>query len=114
MTITNDGQGKDRKGTKRDGLRLRWRWLMRRELSGGSDRDHRRLPCQTCFAEKRTSHGLWRYCAIDWHDGYEAEVSFNGNHFISSERDLPTRLDAQRCAEGLVASFCGAAIAENV
>lgn len=109
--IDNTGKGKDRKGTLRDGLRYKWRWVMRRQLSGGADSDTRRLPCQSCFAETHTPLGWWRFEAVDWHSSYEARAKLD-NRIAIHEDGLPTRLEAQRRAEVLAIEFCERALVE--
>lgn len=111
MAITKTGTGKDRKGTKRDGLRYQWKWLMRCRLSGVPQGDKRRLPCQSCEAEVRTRLGWWTFRAVDWHDSYEAQVELK-YALTLSEKGLPTRLAAQHRAEALVVEFCKRALAE--
>ena len=107
----NTGRGKDRKGTKRDGLERSWKWVMQCGLSKAPPSDKRRLPCQSCFAEIRTELGYWKFRAVDWHDSYEAQVHYNGKHLLSHE-GFATRLEAQRRAEVLVKVFCEAALLE--
>lgn len=107
----NTGKGRDSKGRKSDGLRWSWKWLKQCELSGALEKDKRRLPCQTCFAEAQTKLGWWRFEAVDWHDGYEARASLNGK-VVVLRVGLPTRFEAQRCAEFLIKEFCEMALAE--
>ncbi len=111
--IRHTGKGEDRKGGRRDGLRLRWSWLMRRELSGAPPNDRRRLPCQTCRATRKTSHGVWEYRAVAWHDSYEADVELNGKPLAQKE-GFTSRVRAQFAAEQLMRDFCRRALDEGV
>lgn len=109
MAITNTGKGKDRMGGKNDGLRYKWRWVMRCRLSGCPQTDKRRLPCQTCEVDVKTKLGWWRYAAIEWGDSYEAKVELN-HSLTLNETGLPTRLAAQQRAEMLATEFCEAVL----
>jgi len=87
---------------------------MRCHLSQVSRMDHRRLPCQVCYAEKTTDTGHWKFKAVDWRpNGYEAQVVYNG-HYILSEKEIPTRLKAQKRAEEMLDEFCKAVLKEGV
>ncbi len=100
----NTGKGKDRKGTKKDGLRYSWKWVRQCDLSSGPRNDKRRLPCRTCYLELDTSLGVIRFGAVDWFDSYEARVLLQGEWLVSI-RDLPTRLDTQLAAEKGIVEF---------
>jgi len=78
---------------------------MQCQLSGAPPQDKRRLPCQVCSAVTKTEMGHWEFEVVEWHDGYEAAVSLNGKR-LAHERDLPSRLDAQKRAEVLAREFC--------
>lgn len=105
------GKGADRKGTRQDGLGLRWSWLRQCELSLMPEEDRRRLPCQVCFAKVDIGvAGTISFEAILWGSEqhgycYEAVVEVNGDNLVGAT-DLPTRLDAQRRAEELLPEFC--------
>jgi len=108
---SNTGEGKDRKGTMLDGLKLKWKWTMQCCLSYGLKNDKRRLPCQVCYATRNTKTGHWAFEAVEWQDGYEANVKFNGDQILS-EQNLPTRLEAQKRAEAMLDEFCKAVLKE--
>ena len=76
---TDKGKGCDRLGTKKDGLKLKWRWSRVCEMSWcqGDKRlhDQRRLPCQTCSAED----GDFECEVILWRTHYEARATYKGN-----------------------------------
>ncbi len=100
----NTGKGKDRKGTKRDGLIWYWSWSMQCQLSGGPKNDRRRLPCQCCHAKIKTKYGELEIEATDWHSSYGVNMSL-GNDYLVTEYNFPTRLAAQIRAEELPKEF---------
>lgn len=101
----NTGLNEDRKGTQRDGLRWKWRWLKQRSLSQAPPNDHRRLPCQVCYAEVKTALGTWEFSACHWgSDGYEARVELDSERLVS-KRGFATRVEAQKHAEAMIFSF---------
>jgi len=108
---SNTGEGKDRKGSMLDGLKLKWKWTMQCCLSYGPKNDKRRLPCQVCYATRNTKTGHWVFEAVEWEDGYEANVKLNGDQILS-EQNLPTRLKAQERAEAMLGEFCEAVLKE--
>lgn len=100
--ITNTGKGKDRKGTKRDGLLWSWRWIPRNRLSGWPQADTRRLPCCTCEAARDIPGMLIDLRATEYCDeDYVGSLELNGRPLLKTGK-LKARLDAQRAAEGLV------------
>ncbi len=108
----NTGTGADRKGTRRDGLKLAWKWVRQCDLSQAPYDDTRRLPCQTCYAEFATKSGSWKFQAIDCGSlGYEAIVSFD-HEMLLFEGEFSTRLDAQLRAESMLVEFLKSALKE--
>lgn len=108
----NTGKGKDRMGSTKDGLRLRWRYPMQWELSMCPESDRRRLPTDCCFAEKKGTQGMWRYEARETFE-YEARVELDGET-VAVRDELGSRLDAQKAAESLMADFCKTALKEGI
>lgn len=110
------GKGCDRKGTKKDGLRLKWQWtrVCERSWPAGSKerKDKRRTPGQVCFAKI----GRFTVEAIFWHTEYEALLGYlnYGRETLrtykkrAEDKDgevLVTRLQAQLKAEQLLVEF---------
>lgn len=113
---TGKGKGCDRLGTKKDGLKLKWRWSRVCEMSWcpGDKRRHdqRRLPCQTCSAKK----GDFEFEVVLWHTHYEARVEYKGEHLTSFNKEIDDtiewkgevlieRVQAQLKAEKLLIDF---------
>jgi len=114
--VTTKGKGVDRLGTKKDGLKLKWKWSRVCDLSwprcDPRREDKRRLPCQCCFAEA----GDFRYEVDAWHMNYGAEVKYKGETLIRFDKDIDDtteycgevlleRLQAQLKAENLILEF---------
>lgn len=108
------GKGVDRKGTKKDGLKLKWSWtrVCERSWFPGSKelKDNRRTPGQVCFAE----YGDFLCKVIFWHTHYEARIEHCGELLLYHDKDtgdskkgevLVTRLQAQLKAEQLLVDF---------
>lgn len=98
----NRGTGNDQMVNK--GLRRKWKWLMQCELSQSDPNDRRRLPCQICFAQKKTNLGQWKFLVSDWYSSYEASVELDGELVVCRE-GIRNRADAQLMAESLAIHF---------
>jgi len=115
----HDGKGVDRMGSRKDGLRFRWRWVRvcERSWAPGDRRNEsqKREPCQSCEAETRQIRvaygGNFTLHAIAWANDskgesycYEAQVDWIGNEVFSGGR-FNTRLKAQVRAEGMLKEY---------
>ena len=103
-----DGRGLDKKGTRRDGLSLSWKWSTVSSLSGMNRKDHRRLPCQVCYAEFEFRHTLYRFSVCRWtakgQVTYEARFEIDGER-VKSKEGFEARLIAQFAAEKMLAEL---------
>ena len=85
------GDGCDKMGTKKDGLKLKWEWWTGK-------------PSQVCSAKL----GHFNFEVIFWHLTYEARLSyFDGQilskgHDIDNEDKILTRLNAQKISENFL------------
>lgn len=103
------GKGKDRKGTKADGLRFEWQWIPQYRHSGAPDDDNRRVPCRTCEAEVECAAGGFTFQAYYWNPHYRAEVDLDGHTLWSKggfDGGFDTRLEAQQWAEAQLEKVC--------
>ena len=89
MCDVGSGKGRDRLGTAKDGLRLKWGWYS---------------PGQCCVASLDAGAYAWSLEVAGWVDGYTDRVGFMGTDYgvsISSRDDKQhaTRAKAQLVAE---------------
>lgn len=114
--IITKGKGIDRLGTKKDGLKLKWKWNRVCDRSwppsAPERKDKRRTPGQGCFADA----GDFRYEVTAWHTHYEARVRYRCGILIRFDKDindttkwegevLLERVQAQLKAENLLIDF---------